>query len=146
MRSFLFCLTLLTPLQSFACKCPPGASLEENFTTYEEVFLGQATTAVPKSKDRNGGIVDFEVSIAVIKVFKGNPPAEVFGSAKGMFDGSEWPKAKTTCGTGLIPARVFVVFRNTGEVPGFSGCSDTIWYAGSELLKEIESMSKGASE
>ncbi len=111
------------------------------------MFLGQASVVEPvSSMTIIGQRSEFRVFIDVVEVFNGQPPTEVIGKAAGIYDGSPYPSARTSCGTGLYPTMLFLVFRKSGETPVFEGCSHKIRYVNSYGIRRIEELVRNGSD
>jgi len=141
MRYSVIVILLFIPLTAEPCSCAGGASLEESFQNYDQVFLGQITVVQSREIDPpTDAPTKFDVFIDVIEVYKGSPETEVLGEASGLYRGSSDPHARSSCGTGIHRGYLFVVFRNVGETPIFSGCSRTIRYTSEEYLRPLEEL------
>lgn len=126
----LVVVVLCIPSQAVPCSCRIPDSLEVSFEKFDQAFLGQISVVRPRESDPpTDEITYFDVFIDVIDVYKGTPGSEVLGEAKELFRGAPEPVATSNCGTGVSRGRLFIVFRNDGEIPRFSGCSATIRYS-----------------
>ncbi len=141
MRYSVFTILVLIPLVGEPGSCGGGPPLEEAFETYDQVFLGQITVVRHKEIFPPTDVeTKFDVYISVLDVYKGSPEVEVVGEASGYYRDSSDPVARSSCGTGISREYLFVVFRNVGETPIFSGCSSTIRYVTEEYLEPLEKL------
>lgn len=141
MRCSIFIALLFAPLLAEACKCIDAPPVTEQFDRFDQVFLGQISDI--RTREANPPLdtrTKFDVIIGVIDIYKGNPTSEVLGEVTAYYQPFSDPVSKTSCSTGIHRDYLFVVFRNEGETPVFSACSQTIYYMSSEHLHPLEEL------
>ncbi len=140
---FVLITALATPMHALGCSCANSTPLEDQYPEFDQVFLGQISSVGPtETEPSTEAPVEFTIYVDVIEVYKGNPETEVIGTASGYFRDSPFPIARSSCGSGVLLGYLFVVFRNNGETPVFTGCSSKIRYVSPGYLAPLKKLSQ----
>ena len=139
---------------SHACTCVARPSIEDQYLSYSEVFLGVVTDVFPIE---TGAHLEersrFRVMTKVVEIYKGTPPEMIAG----LTHRDPADKYTSSCGPDYEMGRFYIVFRRIDpdsrksdpkmppgttrrySRPYFSACSHTVWQVSDEALEYLRS-------